>query len=165
MRLSNWGQALDSKRGIMCKKIICFLILPRRLLLKRRWIQREAKSGRRRHLKTGAGGTLCLVSILLAVPRAASARCEGEDALRWIYSNRFTLLCGGRLVAFPNQCVENSAVVCKYSEYLYPGEGGSPVLTDGLLCLHSFNQIHGMLFFFLNCFLVHSQCLRMCITA
>lgn len=97
MRLSNWGQALDSKRGIMCKKIICFLILPLRLLLKLWQIQREAKRGGR-YLKREAGETLCFVSALLAVQRAflvlALVRaCFAFDLQQQVFISFMGLLC------------------------------------------------------------------------
>lgn len=66
MRLSNWGQALDSKKGIMWKKIVCSLIFfLQRLLLK-------LQQFRGRYLKKGGRRVpgLCQCKELLVLGRA-----------------------------------------------------------------------------------------------
>lgn len=154
MRLSNWGQALDSKRGIMCKKIICFLILPLRLLLKLRRIQREAKRGGR-HLKMEAGETLCFISVLFAVQRAFLVLALVRARFAFDLQQQVFIAFVGLVHLFRSMCFETPAVVFfKYSKYLYPGEGGNAIiLIDRSLCLSSFKRVCGpCVFFFLNSF-------------
>lgn len=121
MRLSNWGQALDSKKGIMCKKIICFLIffMSLRLLLKPRWVQREAEIGGR-YPKMGAGGTFCFVSSPFAVRRAFRVVAMGRTRFAFCVSFTATgIHCfPGLSPSFPIDAFWDA--VLEYSEYLYP---------------------------------------------
>lgn len=150
MRLSNWGQALDSERGIMCKKIICFLILPLRLLLKLRRIPREAKRGGR-YLKMETGGTLCLVSVLLAVQRAFLVLALVRTRFAFDSQQQVFIAFVGSVRLLPSMRFETPAVIFfylfifKYSKYLYSGEGGNTIVfIDASFCLSSFKGVCGV---------------------